>query len=128
MAPIVFLSIPTEAKLAIFYLTYTLHHEDGLQHYQALREELTRLRAHQVGPNSALINLNTVDPKRLIEALQPMTEEGDRLFAVRLEPRSYWYVNALSDTNDWLKTNKPVPLEEALADLKAQQDEPPTTH
>jgi hypothetical protein len=113
--------------LAIFYLTYDLIHEDGLQHYQALREQLTRLRAHQVLSNGCLINLNTVDPKRLVEALQPLVEKADRLFAVRLEPRSYWYVNARQDTNDWLKANPPVALEEALAELKAQQEQQPPT-
>jgi hypothetical protein len=118
--------IQRSRALAIFFLTYNLTHEDGFKHYQALREEFTRLRAHQVLENAALINLNTVDPKRLVEALQPLVEERDRLFAVRLEPRSYWYINARQETNDWLKTNKPVPLEEALEALKAQQQEPPT--
>ncbi len=112
--------------MAIFMLTYDLSHEDGLPHYERLREELTRLRAHRIMENACLINLNTVDPKRLVEALQPLVEDRDRLFAVRLEPRSYWYVHAMRDTNDWLKTNKPVPFEEALAELKAQQEQPPT--
>ena len=88
--------------MAIFYLTYDLTHEDGLKHYQSLREELTRLRAHQVLENACLINLNTVDPKRLVESLQSLVEDADRIFAARLEPRSYWYVNARRDTNDWL--------------------------
>lgn len=113
--------------MAIFYLTYDLSHEDGLKHYQALREELTRLRAHQVGENGAFINLNTVDPKRLVEALQPLIEERDRLFAVRMEPRSYWYINARRDTNDWIKANPPVPLDEAIAELQARAEQKPPT-
>jgi hypothetical protein len=106
--------------LAIFYLTYDLTHEDGITHYQKLREELTRLRAHRVLSNACLINLNTVDPKRLVESLQPLVEEGDRFFAVRLEPRSYWYVNALRDTNDWLENNPAISLEDAREANKPQ--------
>ncbi len=108
--------------MAIFYLTYDLTHEDGITHYQKLREELTRLRAHQVLDNACLINLNTVDPKRLVESLQPLAEKADRFFAIRLEPRSYWYVNARRDTNDWLKNNPAISLEEA------QEANKPQTH
>jgi hypothetical protein len=106
--------------LAIFYLTYDLTHENGMEHYQVLREELTRLRAHRVLSNACLINLNTVDPKRLVESLQPLVEKADRLFAVRLEPRSYWYVNARQDTNEWLKNNPAISLEEAREANKPQ--------
>ena len=112
--------------MAIFYLTYDLLHEDGFERYEMLREELARLRAHPVLSNACLINLNTVDPKRLVEALKPLVEETDRLFAIRLEPRSYWYVNARSETNDWLQSNKPVALEEALERLNSQQEQTPT--
>lgn len=109
--------------MAIFLLTYDLTHEEGLPHYQTLRDELTRMRAHQVLSNACLINLNTVDAKRLVEALQPVVEKADRLFAVRLEPRSYWYINARRETNEWLENNPAVSLEDAL---KAQ--EKPQTH
>ena len=96
--------------MAIFHLTYDLTHEDGITHYTTLREELTRLRAHQVLSNSCLINLNTSSARRLVDALKPLVLEADRVFAVRVEPRSYWYINARAETNDWLKTNPPVAL------------------
>lgn len=109
--------------LAIFHLTYDLLHEDGIQHYQKLREELTRLRAHQILSNSCLINLNIDDPRRLVEALQPLVEAPDRLFAMRVEPRTYWYVNARQNTNDWLENNPPVTLEQTQ-----EPEEKPQTH
>jgi len=96
--------------LAIFHLTYDLNHEDGITHYETLRKELTRLRAHQVLSNSCLINLNTASARRLIEAIKPLIEESDRLFAVRVEPQSYWYINARAETNEWLKNNPAVAL------------------
>lgn len=93
--------------MSIFLLHYDLSHEDGLPHYVDFRKELTRLRAHRVLENACLINVNTHDPRRLVETLKPLTEERDRLFAMRMEPGNYWYLNALSDTNDWLKDNPP---------------------
>lgn len=98
--------------MPIFLLNYDLSHEDGLPHYVDFRKELTRLRAHRVLNTACLINVNTADPKRLVEALKPMTEDKDRLFATRMDPNSYWYLNTFDKTNDWLKDNPPVPLSE----------------
>ncbi len=96
--------------MPIFLLSFDLSHEDGLPYYEEFRKELTRFHAHRVLSNACLINVNTADPKRLVEILKPKTDDKDRLMATRMDPTSYWYLNTLPGTNDWLKENPPVAL------------------
>ncbi len=96
--------------MAIFLLTYDLHNEQGPAHYTALWAELKRLRAHRVMERACLVNLDTDNPRRVVETLKPLTESRDRLLASRMDPGSYWYLNAGAETNDWLRQNPPVAL------------------
>lgn len=90
-------------------MTFDLGNEDGPEHYKAFSDELARLRAHRVMDRACLINLNTASARRVSEALKELLDEKDRIFVMRVDTQTYWYLNAFPETNEWLKANPPEP-------------------
>lgn len=92
--------------MPIYVFTYDLRNESGSHDYKPLWDELDRLGAHRFQDSAWLINL-TNTAKEVIEHFEAFTDSDDRLYASTLRKGQYWYRNAKSGTNDWLKENPP---------------------
>ncbi|WP_371037316.1 hypothetical protein [Rhodosalinus sp. FB01] len=96
--------------MAVFLLSYDLRNEAGHEYYHAFWAELSRLGAHRVLEGACMVNLNTENPRQVVETLKKLTDDSDRVVAVRMEPGNYWYLNAYPKTNDWLSRNAPAAM------------------
>ena len=93
--------------MAIYTFSYDLVNENGGYDYEPLWSELKRLGGHRVQQSSWLLNLNKT-PKEVIDHFKALTDSDDRLWVSSVRSKEYWYTNAMSGTNDWLKQNKPT--------------------
>lgn len=93
--------------MPVYALAYDLVNErKGTFDYQPLWTELRLLGAHRAQLSLWLVNLNNT-AKEVVEHFQQFVDKDDRLFASRMRPKEYWYVNAIAGTNDWLAKNPP---------------------
>jgi len=93
--------------MTVYALAYDLVNErKGTFDYQPLWDELKRLGGHRTQLSLWLVNLNNT-PKEVVDHFTQFVDKDDRLFASRMRPNEYHYVNAIGGTNDWLSKNKP---------------------
>lgn len=91
--------------MAVYLVAYDLLKEKaGTHDYEPLWNELKRLGAHKTQYSLWLVNLNDT-PRQVVDHFKRFTDENDRILVSQVNPRQFWYVNAIAGTNDWLSKN-----------------------
>lgn len=94
--------------MSVFLIAYDLVDEkkNANHDYQKLWDELRRFGAHRTQLSAWLIT-NSSSAKQLCEHFQSFVDANDRIWVTKVFAGEFWYVNAVSGTNDWLAKNPP---------------------
>jgi CRISPR associated protein Cas2 len=87
--------------------TYTVSYDlIKSKDYQALWDELERLKGHRTEESYWLVAVNNT-AKELHDHLKSFVDNDDRVWVSELT-KNHYYSNAKGGTNDWLKKNPPA--------------------
>ena len=89
-----------------FTTAYDLRNETGSHDYEPLWKELRRLGGHRTQYSLWLVNVNNT-AQQLHDHLKAYVDNDDRIWVSELT-KNHQYSNAISGTNDWLKSNSPI--------------------
>ena len=95
-----------EGAMAVLLVSYDLRKEVGTQGYQKLWDELERLNCHKIQDSVWLAYFRN-SAREIHDHLKAFVDSNDRLLVCEFTD-NHWFSNAMGDTNQWLKKNRPA--------------------
>lgn len=90
--------------MPVFLVTYDFRKKGSSYDYKPFYDELERAGGHRTMPSAWLVPANHT-PREVLYHLRQFLDAKDRLWVTRIRKGEYYYIDAYTGTNDWLKEN-----------------------